>query len=106
MIWEFLSMLLLMTQSSVSIRLSENGLYSDIMVEVVSDIDVNDKCSEFKENMKVGKRIFKNETYFRHLMFAGYAELPIDWCREKPVLAAGPRPVHCPPPSQLRVRGH
>ena len=55
-------MLLLMTQSAVSMRLSENGLYSDIMVEVVSDIDVNDKCSEFKENMKVGKRIFKNET--------------------------------------------
>ena len=62
MIWEFLSMLLLMTQSSVSMRLSENGLYSDIMVEVVSDIDINDKCSEFKENMKVGKRRFKNET--------------------------------------------
>ena len=52
---EFLSLIILIVKSSVCIRTSENGLYTDITVQVDKDIVTTENCRELKGNIQVRK---------------------------------------------------
>ena len=59
---EFLSLIILIVKSSVCMRTSENGLYTDITVQVDKDIVTRGNCIELKENIQV----IRSELYYKN----------------------------------------
>ena len=52
---KFLSLIILIVKSSVCMRTSENGLYTDITVQLDKDIVTRENCRELKGNIQVRK---------------------------------------------------
>ena len=53
MLCKYLSVVLLLVNSCDSMRTSENGLYTDIIVRVDKDIVLGQDCRALKGNIKV-----------------------------------------------------
>ena len=54
---EFLFLIILIFKSSVCMRTSENGLYTDIIVTVDKDIVTTQNCRELKGNIQVKENL-------------------------------------------------
>lgn len=50
---EFLSLIFLLLKSSLCMRTSDNGLYTDIVVKVDNNVIKEQDCMELKRNIQV-----------------------------------------------------
>ena len=54
---EFLSLIFLLLESSMCMRTSDNGLYTDIVVKVDKNVIKGQECKELKGNIQVNSSL-------------------------------------------------